>query len=287
MELKQNPKIPEGINSSEEHPLKEFSILLGGITFFVVVLAVTLSLAAQQLAPFIPFEWELRLIGNGEFLQDTFSGNNAAHAADTQEKQDAYRQVEQALSELTAQLAVHMEKPDGMSFRLSLIEQDAPNAFATLGGHIFVTTGLLRELNSENALSMVLAHEMAHIKYRHPIQSLGRGAVFQLVVLLATGGQGNGAVQSVLGNAGLLTLLSFNREMEREADTESVKVLLAHYGHLNGADEFFVRMRDQHGSGKYTEMFHTHPGLDSRIKVLQADDKKDAVLVEMDRRLRL
>ena len=54
---------------------------------------------------------------------------------------------------------------------------------------------------AENALAMVLVHEMAHVKYRHPIQALGRGAVVQLVIALISGGQGSGAVQSVLGNA--------------------------------------------------------------------------------------
>ena len=50
-----NPRIPEGINASEENPLKEFAQLALGVTASVGMLVVILSLAAQWLAPFVPF----------------------------------------------------------------------------------------------------------------------------------------------------------------------------------------------------------------------------------------
>ena len=47
------------------------------------------------------------------------------------------------------------------------------NAYATLGGNIILTRELINSMSSENALSMVLAHEIAHIKHRDPIRSAG------------------------------------------------------------------------------------------------------------------
>ena len=62
---------------------------------------------------------------------------------------------------------------------------NVPNAFATLGGHIAVTSGLYRRMPSENALALVLAHEIAHVSARDPISALGGSATLALLVALA------------------------------------------------------------------------------------------------------
>ncbi len=57
----ENHTIPEGINVSKEHPLKEFSILLIGLSIAVVILVTSLSFAAGWMVQFIPFETEVEL----------------------------------------------------------------------------------------------------------------------------------------------------------------------------------------------------------------------------------
>ena len=51
----ENPKIPEYINTSKEHPLKEFSTLLIGTTVFVVFISFLLGFGGSWLAGKIPF----------------------------------------------------------------------------------------------------------------------------------------------------------------------------------------------------------------------------------------
>ena len=58
------------------------------------------------------------------------------------------------------------------------------NAFATLGGHIVVYQGLLEAVPDENALAMVLAHEIAHVRHRHPIVGLSRSAALGFALML-------------------------------------------------------------------------------------------------------
>jgi hypothetical protein len=53
-----NPKIPEGINTSQEHPLKEFFILTTGAIAAIVVIALLLGYFGGTLARLIPFEME-------------------------------------------------------------------------------------------------------------------------------------------------------------------------------------------------------------------------------------
>jgi len=293
--LAQNPRIPEGINASEEHPLKEFALLFVGVALSLVLLVVILSVMAQQLAPYIPFRWEQQLTQfNGptdapwedlstdrdEPVAESADGTatadravesttaDAKHAAQAAE-QILKQQAQESLQALVASLAVSMAIPSEMSFQLHLLDDPAPNAFATLGGHIFVTQGLLAAVSSENALAMVLAHEMAHVKFRHPIQAMSRGALLQLIITMVSGGQGV-ALNGVLGQTGLLTLLSFNRDMERESDAAAMAGLAQHYGHLAGADEFFSEVLARHGDAGWRAAFETHPGTQERVDAIAA-----------------
>ena len=57
----ENPPIPEGINVSPTHPLKEFALLLGGVSALLLAVVLSLSLAAGYLVRFIPFSQEQAL----------------------------------------------------------------------------------------------------------------------------------------------------------------------------------------------------------------------------------
>ena len=55
-------------------------------------------------------------------------------------------------------------------YRVRLIQDPAPNAFAYPHGSIYLSTGLLAELKTEAQLAMVLAHEVSHVQQRHAIR---------------------------------------------------------------------------------------------------------------------
>jgi predicted Zn-dependent protease len=58
----------------------------------------------------------------------------------------------------------------GLFYRVYLIDSPHANAFTPGGGHIFVTTGIIRRLRTEAQLAMVLAHEMAHNRAIHVVK---------------------------------------------------------------------------------------------------------------------
>lgn len=260
-----NPRIPEGINASEEHPLKEFAQLVVGVSILLVLLVVTLSVLLKLLAPYVPFAWEAR-------LAPALAGVFGEHEAD-----DAALAALEALGHdlVASSLAVPVGRapaadavpPD--AFRFHLMDADMPNAFATLGANIAVTDALLAQVRSENGLAMVMAHEIAHVQLRHPIASASQGIVIQLAFSALLGGSGNSLLGSVLSTGGAVTLLSFSRDMEREADARALEILSAHYGHLGGADEFFRAMRGGAGERLWLEFVQTHPNTDKRIAFIE------------------
>ncbi len=258
-----NPKIPEGINVSPDHPLKEFAWLVAAVSLGVVVLVVCLAFAAEFMVRFIPFHVETKLADSFNFSAE-FSTTESSSDKD---KNDL--QIEQYLQQLAEQLAIEQDLPEEMSITVHYMDDDTVNAFATLGGHIFMFRGLIEKLSSENALAMVLGHEIAHIKHRDPIISLGRGVTIGIAIASLTGFGDSGFSQELVGNVGLVTSLKFGRDQETDADNSAMTALQKHYGHAIGADEIFAIFKELHGSALTPEIFTTHPMDDRRIEAIK------------------
>ncbi len=261
----QNPRIPEGINATQTHPLKEFLLLLLGVGGVLVFLVVCFSLAARWLAPLVPFDWELAVSPSLETVaQVTDMG-----ASNKGEAEGAVQTLGLALLASSQALATSNSESEAPVpaeyFRFHLIENSDPNAFATLGAQIAVTDGLLQNLQSENGLAMVMAHEIAHVQLRHPIESAGRGVLLQILLTALLGVDGN----ALLSSGTVLTALSFNRDMELAADKRALEILQYHYGHLAGADEFFSRLVTEQDNLNWLEFTQTHPSSERRLQLIR------------------
>ncbi len=77
------------------------------------------------------------------------------------------------LNQICRAIAVNSDRPDLYNgYHLMILDSEEVNAFASSGGHIFVTKGLLRAADSEDALAGIIAHEIAHIQLQHSVQAI-------------------------------------------------------------------------------------------------------------------
>ncbi len=81
------------------------------------------------------------------------------------------------IQELSKQLS--SDYKEGTMIDVQLINWDHPNAFAFPGRHIYVTTGLLRTLETSEQLVAVLAHELGHLELRHNLGEFIRNVLSQ------------------------------------------------------------------------------------------------------------
>ncbi len=257
--MKYTPKtIPEGINTSTEHPLREFALLTSGVIAAVLLLILIASLLSDYLVRFIPVEKE------SEWL----SADVMQQSVDDETASPEQRTVEAYLQSLTEQLGDDEHR--NYIFTTRVIHEPTPNAFVLPGGHIFVTSGLLSMVSSENALAMVLGHEMAHQYHRDPIRSLGRGIVIVLALIAVSGADAGDLVQSFIADAANIGQLAYSREQEADADKTGVELLMRRYGHAGGATEFFRALNDDRIYDSATPFFlRTHPGTVDRIEFLR------------------
>ena len=127
-----NRVIPEGINVSNEHPLKEFTSLLIGLCLLLALAVASLAILAEWLAPYIPFERESR-------LASSFFAESPEPGTDDHAHKEAY------LQELASRLAAQMELPEEITLHVHFSDDPVVNAYASLGGNIVLNKGLLAQ----------------------------------------------------------------------------------------------------------------------------------------------
>ena len=254
--MEYDPKLPaEGINTSDDHPLREFALLVAGLIGAVLALIAIAALAIDRLVPLVPPALEARWFGG-------FA--DAVAAADPRSA---------PVQALLDRLASHW--PDApYPFRVGVLDEPDPNALALPGGAILVTSGLLDQVASENELALVLGHELGHFRARDHLRGLGRGLAAQLVVG-ALGGSGE-LVSGLSGFAGALAQRGFDRRQESQADAFGLSLVQAEYGHVAGARDFFARLassqRDAPNAGhRLARYLETHPLHEDRVEALAAE----------------
>lgn len=265
--MKFTPKqVPEGINTSTVHPIKELILLIGTTVMIIAGIIYFIILSTDYLVRYIPIALEYQLFQN-QFIESTSSPATSELPP-----------LEQYLNELTHQLqTVHGDTE--YPFSVHIIDSQIPNAFAYPGGNIGVTTGLLTLVTSENALAMVLGHEMGHHYARDPIKGAGRGIIIALFLYAVIGVGSDAWLQSLVSDLTLVGLMKFSRDQERAADQVGKILLKKHYGHLGGATEFFEKLTSQKSfTANSMSFFDSHPNPAERIATLNNQEEPQVEL---------
>lgn len=144
-------------------------------------------------------------------------------------------------------------------------KDDVVNAFAAPGGFIYVYTGLIKFLDSEDQLAGVMGHEIAHADLRHSSRQLTKiyGVSLLSEILL---GQDAELLKQVTTT---LLALSFSRDHETESDMASVKYLCPTDWNAAGSAGFFRKIEDQPAPPQFLS---THPNPANRVKNIE-DEK--------------
>ncbi|MBW4619618.1 MAG: M48 family metalloprotease [Cyanosarcina radialis HA8281-LM2] len=158
-------------------------------------------------------------------------------------------------------LANNSTRPD-IPYTFQIVRDERVNAFATAGGYVYVTTGLLNAVDNEAQLAAVIAHEIGHIAERHAIEQMREIAIARGVAT-AAGVEDNALV-------GIGVELALNRPRSRADEYEADRLAvenLARTGYSPVAlINFLEKLRNQPSPPAFLS---THPATDDRIARLQ------------------
>ena len=172
---------------------------------------------------------------------------------------DAYTHLERIKNELLN--AGNVFYKSAFEWEINIIENDTVlNAFSAPGGYIYVYTGIIKYLDSEDQFAGVLAHEIAHADRRHTTDQMTKTYGIQLMLDLVIGKK-----QELLSQIaqGLLSL-KYSRNDETEADTYSVTYLCPTDYNAAGSAGFFQKI-DSSGAPQTPTFLSTHPNPENRI----------------------
>ena len=168
-------------------------------------------------------------------------------------------------------------------YHFIVLDSDDINAFATPGGHIFITRGLLRCCRTEDALAAVLAHEIGHVQLRHGMKAIEKARITEALTVLAQesakslGGQEVAQLTQAFG--GVISDITntminngYSRSYEYQADTAALSIL-KRVGYNPGSliDMLGVMARQIKPGG--SDFAKTHPSPQNRIAELKDSGK--------------
>ncbi len=224
------------------------AVILGG--YFYVIPSV-----AENAAAHLPKEWEERF-GNTvyqnmmwQFEEDTFKT----------------RQVQKFYNELgyTSEFDV----------KITVVDKDQINAFATPGGRIVVFSGILDEMESPEELAALLSHEVAHVNEHHSTKSIFRALANSLLLSILLN-DANGISSVLVANANNIQALSYSRSLETEADNEGLEMMLDNNINPEGMEKLFERLGEHKHDFNIPEILSTHPLTEDRLNNAKSFSQK-------------
>jgi len=182
------------------------------------------------------------------------------------ESPGAYAQLDRILKHILS--SQHILHRDELAWQLHIINNDTiQNAFCTPGGFIYVYTGLMKFVESEDELAGIIAHEVAHGDLRHSTDQLTKQYGIQVLIALLTDSDSR-----LLADIGAnLVQLSYSRSDESEADRYAVRYLKDTPYSPTAFADFFQRMLQKDGNMGVFQFLSTHPDPGNRVEKIKEE----------------
>lgn len=190
------------------------------------------------------------------------------------------------IQQIVTRLVAASERPD-QKYRVTILNSPAINAFALPNGSLYVTRGLLA-LASDNAeIASVLAHEMAHVIANHAAtreDQMKQAVLVSRVISDVVNDPDLGALALAKSR---ISLASFSRAQELEADAIGVGISARAGFDPYGAERFLTTMgkqsslktastMGQSGNADQADFLATHPATPERISIVMANAREYA-----------
>ncbi len=153
-------------------------------------------------------------------------------------------------------------------WRFGVLDSSSINAFATPGGYVFITKGLLQRMESEAQLAGVLGHEIAHVVRGHYLKALKKGGVSQIAGGLVMHKTGQKQLNQVLVNAAR-NIYAKGLDQSDEFDADQYGMLYA--ARAGYAPEGLASVLELYAANStqsntpFSTLLSTHPNPNTRI----------------------
>lgn len=173
------------------------------------------------------------------------------------------------VDQIGQRLVPHSDRSD-IPYVFQVVEDDSINAFATMGGYVYITTGLLAAADNEAEVAGVLGHEIGHIAEKHALDQMRDVAIAQGVA----GAFGLSRNQMVAIAVDVALTLPNSRRDELVADEHGF-VTMGEAGYDQTGMATLMAKLDNGNSPP--AIFSTHPNPKDRVTRLEQMDSESAL----------
>lgn len=168
-----------------------------------------------------------------------------------------------ALVSRLGQMLVQTSDRPNIPYTFRVVDDNNLNAFATMGGFVYINTGTIAASDNVAQLASVIGHEMGHISGRHALEQMKQMAIAQGIATIA------GVADDRLVGIGvdLALRLPNSREAEFDADRRGLLNITRAGFAARAMPAFMQKLSNSNGGGAPT-FLSTHPGTSDRIAAL-------------------
>lgn len=189
--------------------------------------------------------------------------------------------LESLITRTVNRLVAVSERPD-LAYKVTILNSGAVNAFALPTGQLYVTRGLVALANDTSELSSVLAHEMAHVLAKHAAIREGQAKQAALVTRVVKEMGNDPDITALALAKSKLTMASFSRAQEFEADGIGVGISARAHFDPYGAARFLTSMERNAAlkAGRASidprsqDFLSSHPATPERVQNAQANARQ-------------
>lgn len=162
-------------------------------------------------------------------------------------------------------LSRKLNNPD-LQFTISVLRSNQVNAYATIGGYVYVTEGLLNFVDSYDELAFIIGHEIAHIHYGHSRRKITK--ISLTADFLNMSGL-ESFTQIALNTNGALSA-PFDQIDEYESDKLGFEIASKAGYNINRFADFFRKLAKNENKTLLNKLQSTHPFASDRENCINA-----------------
>ena len=252
-----NALIYDNVNVTESNPLKDLLKIVFQLVVYVLIAYFSIfcltGFFIQNLSP-----------NQQQWLENAIANTSTVKTVDITDV-DKERLVKIKNKILESDL----DFPKTSALDIGIINHRQKNALCYPNGNIYITDTLFKHLNSDEMLTFVIAHEMAHYKNKDHLMNLRKSIASNFVILtFVFSGADVSNIDDLVSSSLDLADLKYSRRKEASADKYAAKILKKIYGNVNGG----IQVINVLSQGNYLDeqdFLSTHPSLKRRLSYLK------------------
>lgn len=252
--------INDNDNVSKTNDFNEFFVVFGGFISLFVIVFIIFNLVAniyiQNISPIQQVKLEKIIAKNVKHDYPTILDSK-------------YKSEIAYLNAIKKEIVQNDKNLQNRSdLDLNIIRNKELNAFVSIDGSLYFTTGLLDKISDKKQLAFVLAHELGHYSNRDNLKAFSRQISLIALVSLFSLGQ-NDTVSKTIKGLGNFTDIKYSQEQELAADLYANNSVKKIYGTNVAAIDFFNTLKKEDKNPDFIYLFANHPKIEDRIKAIQ------------------